>query len=492
MMQKPIPIDFGEWLPDLPARNNPGALIAKNVVPQLKSYRSLKSLQSFSDALTSACLGTFWAQDSNNTVLNFAGDTTKLYRLNAGVSWIDETGTSGPYSATNWEFTKFGDRIIAANDQDPLQYWDMASSTDFADLPGSPPNAARIATVRNFVMLGDIPSIGPNFLQWSGYNNSEIWTASLATQSDRNELRGRGGRVQRIVPGKIGVIFQEHAIWRAIYSGPPRIFDFDEDEQSRGTPAPNSVVWLGGAIWYYGWDDFYRMDAATKGSKPIGANRVANWFIKNADASALSSMRAAIDRRNRLVIWAFKSSASATLNNMLIIYNWAANKWSYAEIDTEIIAEYVAPGFTLDELDVPLSSGIDIDSIPVESTQYLGGALNIQAFDSTHKAATFDGDALAATIDTKEYDSGHSRVIVNNIRPLLEADGNASVTVALGKRNSLNAQPVFTSARALNPKNGVANIKSNARYTRARIQTTGNFDHAVGVKADALPIGGAL
>ena len=491
-MRKPIPIEFGEWLPDLPARNNPGALVATNVIPQLKGYRSLKSLQSFSNALTNVCLGAFWAQDSSNTVNNFAGDVSKLYRLNAGVTWVDETGTSGPYNASNWDFTKFGDRIIAANDQDPLQYWDLGVSTNFADLPGSPPNAARIATVRNFVMLGDIPSLGPNFIKWSGYNNSEVWAASLATQSDRSELRGKGGRVQRIVPGKIGIIFQEHAIWRAIYSGPPRIFDIDEDEQARGTPAPNSVTWLGGTIWYYGWDDFYRLDAGVKGSKPIGANRIARWFKNNAAADALDSMRGAVDRRNQLIFWAFKSSSSAPINDKLIVYNWAANKWACAEVDTEVIAEYVSPGFTLDELDVPLSAGIDIDSIPVESSQYLGGAVNIQAFNSAHQAATFDGSALSATLDTKELDAGNERIIVNGIRPMVESDGSASVTVALGTRNSLNETPAFSTARAVNPRSGVADMRSNARYNRARIQTTGDFEQATGVNAHALPIGGSL
>lgn len=491
MPRGPLPIEFGEWLPDLPARNNPGALIAKNVIPKAKSYCSLKSLSTFSDALTGVCLGAFWAQDDSNNVNNFAGDSTKLYRLSGGTSWTDESGTSAPYSATNWDFAKFGERVIAVNDQDVPQYWDMGVSANFADLAGSPPAAQRIGVIRDFVMLGDIPSLGPNFLKWSGYNNSELWTASLATQSDQNELRGNGGRVMRIVPGAVGTIFQEHAIRRAVYSGPPTVFNFPEVEKRRGTPAGNSVTWLGGAIFYYGWDDFYLLDG--KGSRPLGANKVAGWFKKNAAEDVLDSMRAAVDRRNRLVLWAFKSSSSATINDMLIIYNWAAGKWSHAEIDTQIIGEYVSSGFTLDGLDTPLPNGIDTDSFPMESTQYLGGAIGLLGFDSSNKAATFDGAALAATLDTKELSSGHNRTIVNGVRPLIEGEGDTvTMKVSLGTRNNLKSTPTFSTARAVNSRNGVANVKTSARYVRARVTTTGAFDHATGVEADAQPIGGGL
>ena len=48
---------FGEWLPDQPDLDNPGATIAKNVLPYVQTYGSFKSLQSFSTALSGACTG---------------------------------------------------------------------------------------------------------------------------------------------------------------------------------------------------------------------------------------------------------------------------------------------------------------------------------------------------------------------------------------------------------------------------------------------------
>jgi hypothetical protein len=485
-----VTVDFGEWLPDLPAFRNPGAIEARNCIPEIKSYRQLNALSSFSDALTGACLGAFWAQDAANVVYNFAGDQTKLYELQDSITWADVSGSSAPYSAANWEFTKFGQRVIAAAKAEPLQKFDLGTDTVFDDLAGSPPQAARIATVRDFVMLGDVASLGPNYLQWSGFNNTELWTPSIATQSDFQELQGRGGKIQQIVPGNYGIVFCEQSIFRADYVGPPLIFRIDEIERKRGTPAPRSVVWSGGQVWYYGWDGFYHFDGVK--STPISANKVARWFAQNADSTVFDSMNGVVDRLNRLVMWAFKSSSSATYNDRVLIYNWAADKWAYAEIDTQLLTEYVAPGLTLDELDTPLSSGIDIDSISVDSDQFTGGSVNIMAFDSSNKSATFDGTPLTAVIDTKELaapDDDH-RVILNGVRPQIEANGASTITVAVGTRNRLGDTPSFGVAHTLNGINGEASFRVNSRYQRYRISISGGFDNAIGARARVSMTGG--
>ena len=490
MTTQPQTIPFGEWLPDLPAHMNQGALIAENVIPQVQSYRGINSLSSFTDALTAACVGTFWGQDDSNVVFNFAGDLTDLYRLDGGDTWTSVNRlVGGDYAATNWEFTKFGDRVIAASKADLLQYYDLNTDSEFDDLPGSPPKAKTIATVRDFVMLGDVDGLGPNFIQWSGFNNSELWTPSLATQSDFQELFGRAGRVQRIVPGEFAVIICEHSIFRADYAGPPIIFQVDEVERKRGTPAPNSVAWTGNNVFYFGWDGFYVFDGQQ--SRPISHNRISKWFEANAAGDAFDTMRAAVDRKNRLVIWAFKTTSSATQNDRLLIYNWGADKWSYAVLDTEVIDEYVSSGIALDDLDVPLPSGIDTDSINVDSSQFLGGIVNLQAFDSSHQAATFDGAALTAILDTKEISSGaQQRIVTNSVRPLVEGSPSTTVTVQVGTRNNLSDNVNFSLAKATNGLNGEVSCRHNSRYQRYRVNISGGFAHAEGARPSSRISGG--
>lgn len=489
MTTQPTQIPFGEWLPDLPQHENPGALEARNVVPQLQSYRELNGLQSFSSALARACVGTFWAPDANNDIFNFAGDLQSLYSLTSGITWTDISGPSAPYDAQiAWEFAKFGETILAVNGEDPMQKYEMNVDATFLDQPGSPPIGFHIAVVRDFVFVGNIPAQGPNVVRWSAFNNSESWAPSIATQSDFQELFGRGGKIQRIVPGDFGQIFSEQSIWRADYVGPPVIFQFDEVERKRGTPAPYSVVWTGGFTYYYGWDGFYVFDGTR--SREISHNRVSRWFEQNSDSGVIADMRGAVDRRNRLVVWAFKSSGSAATNDRLLIYNWAADKWAYGEVDTQVIDEYVSPGFTLDELDGPLPAGIDLDSIPVDSDIYQGGSLNLQAFNTSNQSATFSGAALDAVIDTKEVSMpGHNRFVCNSVRPLVEATGGSTLTLQVATRNALQENPSFGVSRNLNGQNGEFSIRQNARYQRYRLNISGGFDHGKGVKASIKPGG---
>lgn len=475
-------VPLGEWLPDLPDVGNPGALQARNCIPQIKSYRSLNSLSSFTNALSTICLGAFWLQGSDNVIYNFSGDATTLYRLDSNDTWTAVNGPSGPYSAVNWDFTKFGDRLIAVNLNDPMQKYDVGSDSAFADLAGSPPQAARVATVRDFVVVGDVQGLGPNVVQWSGFNNSEIWgVPNRRAQADAQEIPGRGGRVQALVPGEYCVVVQEHSLTRMDYIGPAPIMQFDEVERARGTPSPNSVVWVGNLVFYYGWDGFYLFNG--QNSEPISANRVAGWFGDNIDVGGLETMRGVVDRRNRLIMWAAASSASLAFNDIIIIFNWTANRWSYAEVDTEILAEYITSGLTLDELDTPLPAGIDTDSIPVDSARFAGGALSLQAFNPSHEAATFDGMPLIAQLETTEIGaSDSSRMHVNSIRPIIEGSPSTSVTVEVGKRNRASDNVSYSAPRAVN-NIGEANVRVNSRYQRYRLNISGGFDHATGVKA---------
>lgn len=488
MSLDPIPIDVGEWMPDLPPLENPGAILARNCLPRAKSYGSINSLASFSDALASAALGAIWFQGSDNTVYNFAGTATTLERLTGGNSWSDVSIAGGYSGITHWEFAKFGDRAIAVAPGQVAQYYDTGVSTLFDNLPGSPPIATRIAVVRDFVVLGDLDAFGPNFIQWSGFNSSELWTPSRLTQADRQELFGRGGRVQRLVPGEYGVIFQEHSINRMDYTGPPVIFQLDEVERGRGTPAPDSVVWTGNLVFYYGHDGFYLFNG--QNSEQIGANRVDTWFSVESDPTALATMRGVVDRQNRLVLWAFSTSSSNLFNNRIIIYSWATDRWSYAELDTELLAEFVSSGFTLDELDTPLPGGIDLDSINVDSDAFKGGVLGLQAFNPAHESANFSGPPLVADIDLAEYRApGGKRIYTNSQRPLVDGNTSTVVQVATGTRNLQNENVTFSAPRPLNTI-GEVNFRKDARYHRYRLNIAGGFRHAQGMEIYQRPSGG--
>ena len=315
--------------------------------------------------------------------------------------------------------------------------------------------------------MGDLDD-APSSIRWGGFNSSELWEPSRATQADIQQLFGRGGDVQRIVPGQYGVIFQEHSIYRMDYAGAGITFSLNEISRGRGTPAPRSVCWLGNDVFYYGYDDFYRFDGQE--SHPLGINRVARWAKDNIDEAAYSSMQGVVNRRNNTVMWTFKSSALLDSNNMVLIYNWGADKWSYAELDTQVLGEFVSPSVSLDSDAFNTLYGDDIDGTNQRSFDdpiYAGNQLNVIAFDADNKAATFSGAALPAVLDTREIGGSGMQVVINNIRP--EVDGvNVEANVQIGYRDSQLYTPMFTNPRAVN-KHGEANLRRRARYARIRV-----------------------
>ncbi len=471
-------IPFGEWLPDQAALG--AAQTIKNVVPFMEDYGPLRSLSSFTNALDTACLGAVSATTADDTVFNFAGDAGKLYSL-SGATYGNVSKAGNYTGVTNWEFERFGDRIVATSLATTPQYFDMGTSSLFADLPGSPPVAARVGVIRGFLVLGDIEN-NPSRLVWSGHENTEVWTASRASQSDQRDLRGQGGRIQKILSGQYGVIFQENSIWVMTYAGPPTIFTLDEVEKGRGTPTGNSVCRVGNRIFYLSHDGFYSFG---EGSEPIGSEKVDRWFF--SQAGALDSVRGVVDRVNKLVLWGFQSTSGLAYNDLLVIFNWSTGRWTYGEVNTELLLDNSTTGYDLDTIDTLLTNGIDIDSFPVDSPSYTGGRLQLTAFNSSHEASTFDGSALEACLETKEMGESAHRTLVRRVRPLVEGAG--AVTVRPGTRNSIDENVSYGAIVSPNSI-GEATMRSKARYHRFQVNVSDGFDHAIGVDVSRSRVAG--
>ncbi|WP_461521439.1 hypothetical protein [Porticoccus sp.] len=474
MMQRTV-IPFGEWLPDQPALGN-AVTVVKNCIPNEKSYRSINALLGVSNALNSACLGAAWALSSAQTYFNFAGDAGKLYKL-TGTTFAD-VSKSGGYAATNWEYVIWADRVIAVDINTPTQYYDMGTSTLFADLAGSPPKAKHIAVVGDFIVMGNLSEGGtpyPNRVRWSGYNNSETWTSSLATQSDYQDLLGRGGAIQRIVPGATGLIFQEHAIRRMIPTSPPLVFKIQVEERDRGCYAPNSVVWIGDMVFFYSHDGFY-VKQGMDISKSIGSEKIDRFIRSDLDTTDITKMRGAVDRRNKLVAWCYPSLSTGA--NRVLFYRWDTGKWSVVDQSAQLLMEHVSASYTLDDLDTIFTTGIDTSSIPVDAETFRGGVLSLGAFNASNILSTFSGSPLKAEIETGEMNTPTGRrQSVKSIRPL--TDG--TTTVFVGTRDNQNDNFSYGPGVTVNVK-GEIDARSSARYHRFKACIEGGFNHAQGLE----------
>lgn len=480
-------LEIGEWLPDLPAFENPGATVAQNVIPFGNSYKSFASPVTYSNALDGRCQGGYSTRDNNSVVFNFVGDATKLYSETSPATFTD-VSVSGGYSTSteeNWQFTLFNENVVlATNFNDPMQSITLGD-TAFANLDDSAPKARFITTVKDFVVVGNTndESDGdmPNRVRWAGIGDQTAWTVLPSTQADFQDLYGNGGWVMQVVGGEYGVIFQERAITRMSYIGSPVVFQFDEIERGRGTPASNSVVKFGNNIAYLGWDGFYIFDGQFSNS--IGVNKVNKTFWDDVDQTNMHRIYAVEDPFNQIIFWCYPSSNNSDgRSDKILAFNYsptATKRWAQASgLDIEYLYRSFGLGVTLEGLDA-YSSSIDDLPFSLDSRMWIGNSSVLSGFSNVHKQVNFTGTALNAVVETQEAQVYEGfRSTINRIRPLV--DGSGSITVQIGTRNILSESVSWGSA--ISPEaNGDFSVRSNARYHRARLNISGGFNFVQGI-----------
>lgn len=481
-------IPLAKWTPDLFGLANPGQTDAKNVFGTGSGYAPWKSFSAISTTpLSAQARGAISAQDSTGATVTFAGDASKLYILSGGT--FTDVSKGGGYAVAGtdrWEAIQYGQRVIFTQIGNPVQYYDLGSSSAFADLAGSPPQARHIAGVRDFVVLGNTTT-SPNQIVWSGFNDSAGWTAGT-NQSDSQTLQG-GGWINGIIGGEVGYIFQERAITRMTYEGPPLYFRFDLLEDKRGLAAPGSLVRVGSQMFFYAQDGFYMKDGDTP-SVSIGNQRVDDWFAAHLQSNTLAQITAALDPANKLVIWSFVSTDATDTGHpdTLLIFNWQNEEWSYAKISHEMVFfPALTVGYTLEQLSA-VYSNLDTVPLSLDDRSWAGGSVYLGIFDTAHNLGQFSGSTLAATITTGDFEGVQSRrSMIVNLQPLTDA---SAMTGICQSRERFPDSLTSTMPVAMQP-NGDIPILSSGQYHRLRfdIPAGATWTYANGVDVDAVDDG---
>ena len=484
-------LPFGEWLPDLPDHANPGSTQAKNVFPAVNSYRPFNGIAATSsNGLDARAQGGKAFKSDSGVVSIFAGDATKLYKLTSN-AFVDESGgTTFSFPAESyWDFVRFGEVVIAFNGDDATQAWTLDSSTDFANLAGSPPVFKHAAVIGNFLVTGFQPT-AQNKVQWSSFNDPTAWVEGV-NQAD-SETLPEGGVITGMTGGQFGLIFQESRITRMDYRGGNVIFSFRRIEDNRGAVQGKNVIQVGNMVYFLSEDGFYVTDGSN--AKPIGANKVDRFFYNDLKFALRERVRASYDHENKLIMWSYPSATgnnSGTHNDKILIFHIASNRWSIVELEHEVIIDYLSPGFTLEELDdYPASGTNDIDAITVsfDSAVFIGGLRTLGAVDTNHKLGSFGGDALEAEIGTAEQEfAKNSRSLVTNVRPIVDT---TAATGTLSFRNRV-ADTVTNTAASSMHATGTMPFHKSARYFKFNltIPAATTWSDAQGIDIEAIKEG---
>lgn len=472
-------IVLGEWMPDQPGIA--GALTeAKNVIPMGIGYGPFTSEVDLSASASQNLLTAFAGQFSGATVL-FAAGATKLYKFDSVDASLDDVsklsgGSPINYTSTTmWDFTQFGNVVIAANGKDKLQSWTTGTSGNFIDLAAAAPTASYVTVVRDFVVAARDATY-PNRVYWSDINDETNWTPGTTSQSDTQDIAD-GGDIQGLTGGEFGLIFLERAISRMTYIGSPLFFQFDTISRNLGCYEPRSIVQYGQMAYFLSDDGFYACDG--QNVIPIGTEKVDRFFFRDANPNEFDRMSAAIDPINSLVIWSYQNTFS---QQSLLIYNWQTKKWSRAITSAQYISTAASASISLEGLDA--YGTMDSLETSLDSRLWSGGKVLLVGVNGA-KIITYTGAPMEGDIQTGDFEGG-PQSIVKLARPQVD---NGSASVAAFSRMRLDTEVIFGTPVAATDENRVS-LRSLGRYHRLKIVPSGDqWKHMVAIDVEVTPVG---
>lgn len=494
-MGAPVAVLFDEWRPDLSDRVNPAAE-ALGCISQSGQYAPFPDRADYGpDAATDGEVkggDTFY--DELTVPHIFAGDTSKLYHFESRVA-VDRSN-SGGYAVgafDTWQLAQFGNNVVAVTRGEPPQHFDMTASpvVDFDDLAGSPPiGATSVARVNDFLMMGRDFT-----LHWSAFNDVTDWTPSAATQAGNQELDQERGEIISIIGLDYAAIFQERGVRRAIYVGPPVIWDFGQDyvEKARGCIARNAAAPFGRVVYYAADDGFYAFDGQQ--SVPIGHGKVDSYFTSRLNYAYRHKIALGFDYQRKIAVWGIPTGGSQTINELLI-FSIQDNRWTHDVLDADFVFDTPAEPETIDQgggfwdqdIDDPPVSTFDIDSGVLDDRR-----VRLGVYDTTnHRLGLHAGPARAATIDTVEAELAPGRrSLVTEVWPLGDM-AQGMVSASIGYRRALpGAAKVYTLATNMN-RAGFCPQRIDARFGSVRLQIAAGaaWRKMEGVHVVATPTGG--
>jgi hypothetical protein len=475
-------LSFAPFEPDRASFNPLASELSVNALPVQDGWGPMPLLVPYSDALAATCFGASYVRNSDGGFFLVSGTQTQLYRL-SNISWTNISGPSAPYAvpdADRWSWARYGNRLLAAALGKPIQYLDVDSGTNFADLPNAP-TAKYVCVAGDFVIAAYLTNL-PYTLKWSGINDSEYWT--MGERNSDEQILPDGDEITGIFGAPKGAyIFQRNAM-RTMTFNPASgyVFTIDVAHPTRGSLAPLSIVQIGpGDFVFLSQDGFFRGWGANVTA--IGVERVDKWFFDNIDVADLAIVRGVADPFEKIVWFQFPSTDG---DYKLLGYKWSLDRWCTADnAGVTELASIVTQAATIDSIDAT----IDSVDVPIDSRLFAGGAPIFAGFTTDNVLAIFDGAPRAATLATAEIEhAAPKRAFVNGARVYGDT---ADFTLVVGKRDYLGGTKTFTTPAAPSSVTGLVPLRASARlhqYTMT-IAEGAVWNNVAGIEPNFQPEG---
>jgi len=502
---------FGPWTPDLPSMvvGGDGLLVARNVVPRKAGYGPLPGFEAGAYGyLDQRPRGHIAALANNGIPHNFAGDANCLYHLGS-YTLSDPVGTivdasGGLYTMAEkdgWEFVRFGNSVFAVTPDHEIQYYNMQSSTVFADITDdrSSPKARHVGVLGSHMIVGNTYDVRdgkvPGRIWWPAIGNPFSWPIpgtdnAMIAQSGYQDLEGEGGEVMGVTSGaEVSAIFQEGQVSRMQYIGGDLMFAIDAVETDRGLLIPGLAIPRGREVLYLAEDGWHIFDYTQ--SHPVGEDVINRTFFADLDSSYLGRLSWTTDPKLPLsyILYPGSGNVSGTPNKMLI-FNWVTRAFADAAPgNLEMVCQMMPPVASLDA-DPQVE---DLDAVdPYTSFDDRESAYNARVFagyNTSNILGTFSGANLTGRLDHGDLElAAGRRSHLSEVRPLVQGSSATVQVIGLDTQEETAVDADY-GAVSRQARDGACKFRVDARYHRIRTNLPAGFTSAIGVDVHSMPTG---
>ena len=440
---------FGEFKPDLSGLEiGSDFSFVLNAIPSGFGLRPTLGPVKQSAVLDEFCRGAVGIQYYDQSTQNFAGDKTKLYKVNTLAA--TDVSKAGGYDLTLspgkfWEFVTYGEIVIACNIVELPQQFDQNDAL-FSDITQAP-KAGLVTTIglqEAFLVLGRLDEGGtqfPNKVAWNDPGDLTQWIPGEGFAGEQL-LEGDGGPIRQILGGDFGVIFQERAIWTMEFTGLPEVFTFRQILLNHGLIGPHAAALHNDDIYYINLAGFYKLARRGGLPDPIGSGKVNAFFNREVDPDRLDEVVAIPDGESNVIFWSFASrQASPGVADRLLVYSPISQQWGFVAYESEFLFLGFSDTVLMDDvasdqdLDTGSFSGTSLDA-PV----FTDARRIFCGFDIDHTFTIFRGAPLRAFFTTGLIQLGDADKfkLLNKFRSLIQGAGRIQST--LGITNDPNKQ----------------------------------------------------
>lgn len=239
-----------------------------------------------------------------------------------------DTGNFG--EATTWSLDNWGEYLVGCSNADGKLYeWQLNTSNDAVQISNSPANNLGLLVTEERFLFALGAGGDPRKVQWSDQEDNTTWTPAATNQAGSQILQTVGQVMTAVRTIGQTLVLTDIDAHRAIYVGPPFVYQFERVGTSCGLIARKAAAATDAGVFWMGPRGFFVFDGSSVRELQC---EVHDFVFADINTAQISKTWAVANGQNGEVWWFYPSQDSIEVNKY-VAYDFKEGHWLLGELD---------------------------------------------------------------------------------------------------------------------------------------------------------------